>query len=142
MWSIISISTNTGAGLGGSLPDAESVPGRCGCSGPHQACTILLKLLQAHGLKVIRTFKCFSGLWPNCLVLCRAENLYQSLWTLKYKASNFNYNIIIIERDIMILFFHACEFSIIIVQFPDNSILICFHGELRLEKITEWNGQF
>lgn len=52
--------------------------------------------------------------------------------TLKYKASNFNCNTIIIERDITVLFFHACEFSIIIVQFPDNSIFICFHREFKV----------
>lgn len=45
------------------------------CSGPNQACLIPLKLLQAHELKVTHTFKCFSGLGPKWLVLCRAENL-------------------------------------------------------------------
>jgi len=50
--------------------------------------------------------------------------------TLEYKASNFNCNAIIIERDTTVLFFHACEFSIIIVQFPDNSI--CFHWEFKI----------
>ena len=81
MWSILSISTSMDGGLGGSSPNAKSVLGRCvvqqgnECSGPNRACTIPLTLLQVHELKVIHTFKCFSGLGPKHLTLCRAENL-------------------------------------------------------------------
>lgn len=50
---------------------------------------------------------------------------------MKYKA-NFNCNTIKIKRDTVVLFFYACDFSIITVQFPDNSVFICFHWEFEV----------
>lgn len=65
MWSILSISMGTDRCLEGSSPSAEAVLWRCvvrqgnECSGPNQASTVPLKLLQARELKVIAHLSAF-----------------------------------------------------------------------------------